>query len=282
MKREKSEPTDSLLPQSECEEILRQLQLVPIRPLGQGAFGLVYLVYNRYYGIIVVKIVQKEKFNNANSCAILFPEYSNMKTLDLIAKHPQIPLPSFTLRALMKQILEGLRVFHSAGLVHRDVKCENILLHSPPDSGRVYAKISDFGFAKKEDSTNEQSQIAGTLPFMAPEIFKKPLNVTQKVDIYALGITFYKLITHKYLLHYKTYEEFKQHFNSPQFDIDPIEKAPEIKDNLLWDLLSQMLEFDPVKRLSAAQALQHPYFMSPEVLADISKEQKELAKLSEE
>ncbi|KAA6353651.1 MAG: hypothetical protein EZS28_050822, partial [Streblomastix strix] len=74
-------------------------------------------------------------------------EYANMMTLDIIAKYPDIPLPTYTLRALMKQILEGMRTFHSSGLVHRDIKCDNILLHSPPGYGRVHAKISDFGFA---------------------------------------------------------------------------------------------------------------------------------------
>ncbi|KAA6368401.1 MAG: hypothetical protein EZS28_036072, partial [Streblomastix strix] len=59
-----------------------------------------------------------------------------------------------------------MKVFHSAGLIHRDIKCDNILLHSPPGSGRVYAKISDFGFAKKEEMTSEQTYLAGTIPFM--------------------------------------------------------------------------------------------------------------------
>ncbi|KAA6391640.1 MAG: hypothetical protein EZS28_012832, partial [Streblomastix strix] len=45
------------------EEILRQLDLVPIRPLGSGAFGTVYEVYDRQYGIVAVKIIKKEKFD---------------------------------------------------------------------------------------------------------------------------------------------------------------------------------------------------------------------------
>ncbi|KAA6373893.1 MAG: hypothetical protein EZS28_030579, partial [Streblomastix strix] len=56
------------------------------------------------------------------------------RTLDIIAKQPDIQLPTQTLRALMKQIFEGMRAFHSSGLVHRDIKCDNILLHSPPGS----------------------------------------------------------------------------------------------------------------------------------------------------
>ncbi|KAA6386912.1 MAG: hypothetical protein EZS28_017562 [Streblomastix strix] len=52
-----------------------------------------------------------------------------------------------------------------------------------------------------------------------------------------------------------------------------IERPPVIKDNHLWDLLSQLLDFDPNKRITSDQALQQPYFSSHEAISDISKEQ---------
>ncbi|KAA6376776.1 MAG: hypothetical protein EZS28_027697, partial [Streblomastix strix] len=146
------------------------------------------------------------------------------ETLDIIAKQPHISLPSYTLRALLKQTLEGIRVFQASGFIHRDIKCNNILLHSPPGSGRVYVKISDFGFAKKESLTKEENSVAGKLTQI--KCIKRPL---------------------------------------------------EIKDNILWNLLSYMLEFNPDKRITVVEALQHPYFTSPDAIADISKEQKKLA-----
>ncbi|KAA6383221.1 MAG: hypothetical protein EZS28_021253 [Streblomastix strix] len=175
------------------EDIIRSNGLVPIRILGRGQYGCVYLVYGTEVKIIAVKIFQKEKFNprefdaafelnrkglsnifilryissNINwNIPLLKMEYANMQTLNIIAKQHQITLPSYTLRALMKQILEGIRVFHTSGLIHRDIKCDNILLHSPSGSGRVYVKISDFGFAKKDDQTGGQTYLKGTLPYM--------------------------------------------------------------------------------------------------------------------
>ncbi|KAA6384450.1 MAG: putative CAMK family protein kinase [Streblomastix strix] len=277
------------------EEILRQSEFVPIRPLGRGAFGIVYEVYDRQYGIVAVKIIQKEKFDirelEAEKCPfimdhiqqkpnknyqILILEYSNTNTLNIFAKQPQISLPSYILRTLMKQILEGMRIFHETGLVHRDIKCDNILLHCPPRTGRVYAKISDFGFAKKEDLNNEQTYFAGTIHYVSPEQFLAHPIITHKGDIYALGITFYNIITHKYPINQPTFE--KQ--GKKMAKLKSIERPQEIKDDILWDLLSKMLEFDTNKRISATEALQHPYFTLPEAIADISKEQLELAQQS--
>ncbi|KAA6392183.1 MAG: putative serine/threonine protein kinase [Streblomastix strix] len=247
------------------EEILRQQEFVPIRPLGHGAFGIVYEAYDRKYGIVAVKIIQKEKFdvreleaakiihNEAEYCPfimdhiysrssesyqILIVEYSNLNTLNLFAKQPQFYLPSYILRTLMKQILEGMRIFHETGLVHRDIKCDNILLHCPPGTGRVYAKISDFGFAKMEVEIHEQTYFAGTLPFMSPEQFHISALITQKVDIYALGITFYNIITHKFPVICPSLKEQGKKLAQ----MKSINRPSEIKDDVLWDLLSQLLD----------------------------------------
>ncbi|KAA6395345.1 MAG: hypothetical protein EZS28_009125 [Streblomastix strix] len=220
---------------------MRKYRLVPIRYLGHGSYG-------------------------------MFVSF----TLNSIVKQPHIHLPAYVIRAIMKQILEGIKHIHSKGLIHRDIKCENILLHSPPGSECVYTKISDFGLAKIEDIATSQTYIKGTLPYMAPEIFKKHLVITQKVDIYALGITFYKLLTNEYPVNERDFKEQQKKVAQ----MKSIKRSPEIKDKLLWDLFSKLLEFDPNIRITAAEALQHPYFTSPEAVTDVSKEQQDLASLA--
>ncbi|KAA6363295.1 MAG: hypothetical protein EZS28_041178 [Streblomastix strix] len=67
---------------------------------------------------------------------------------------------------IIKKEKFDVRELEAAEIIHKDIKCDNILLHCPPGTGRVYAKISDFGFAKKEDSKHEQTYLAGTLPYL--------------------------------------------------------------------------------------------------------------------
>ncbi|KAA6369675.1 MAG: hypothetical protein EZS28_034798 [Streblomastix strix] len=176
----------------------------------------------------------------------------------------------------MKQIFEGMRAFHSAGLIHRDIKCSNILLNSRPGSGIVHAKISDYGLAEIENQMSGTGCRAGTLPYVSPEQFLKDLIITQKVDIYALGITFYKLITHKYPVYEPTFDSQGKSLAQ----LKSIERPSQITNNLLWDLLSKLLEFDPDKRITALEALQHPFFTSSEAISDISKDQQDLAQLA--
>ncbi|KAA6358174.1 MAG: hypothetical protein EZS28_046299, partial [Streblomastix strix] len=104
-----------------------------------------------------------------------------------------------TIRAMMKQILEGLRIIHESGFIHRDIKGQNILMHSPVGSGRIILKLADFGLVKvqQQDHLFEMST-KGTLPNMAPELIfdKKPTD--SKVDMYSAGVVLFQLVTKEY------------------------------------------------------------------------------------
>jgi tRNA A-37 threonylcarbamoyl transferase component Bud32 len=98
---------------------------------------------------------------------------------------------------LVPQICGALQFAHDAGVVHRDVKPENILLDR---SGGV--KIADFGLAKllEPDRANAVSltvsgAVMGTPAYMAPEQIEHPLDVDHRADIYAVGVVFYEMLT---------------------------------------------------------------------------------------
>ena len=97
---------------------------------------------------------------------------------------------------LMPQICEALEYAHGEGVVHRDIKPENILLDG---KGRV--KIADFGISKILGTTahavqlTQSNQVIGTMHYMAPEQFEKPLEVDHRADIYSLGVVLYEMLT---------------------------------------------------------------------------------------
>ncbi|MGO9114969.1 MAG: protein kinase domain-containing protein, partial [Thermoguttaceae bacterium] len=98
--------------------------------------------------------------------------------------------------AIVPQICEALQYAHDHGVVHHDIKPENVLLDK---EGRV--KIADFGIAKlvgreaKDQTLTGAGQIVGTPQYMAPEQIEHPLQVDHRADIYSLGVVFYQMLT---------------------------------------------------------------------------------------
>ena len=93
----------------------------------------------------------------------------------------------------MPQIAEALQHAHEAGVVHRDVKPENVLVDA---LGRV--RLVDFGlatlFGPNVARNPDDNRVAGTLGYMAPEQFTTPETVDHRADIYATGVVFYEML----------------------------------------------------------------------------------------
>jgi len=105
-------------------------------------------------------------------------------------------LPQDECLGIVLQACEAIQYAHDEGIVHRDIKPENILLDR---KGRV--KITDFGLSKLLGSApqgvqlTQSNQVMGTLHYMAPEQFERPLAVDHRADLYSLGVVFYEMLT---------------------------------------------------------------------------------------
>lgn len=96
--------------------------------------------------------------------------------------------------AITKQVLNAIKHAHEAGIIHRDIKPNNILLSN---DGKV--KVMDFGLAKviqdKGQTVTMTQASAGTLYYMSPEQIKGLKNVDNRSDIYSIGMTIYEMVT---------------------------------------------------------------------------------------
>ncbi len=103
----------------------------------------------------------------------------------------QAPLPVPRTLAIVRQVAEALQAAHDSGLVHRDVKPQNVLIDA-----NDYARLSDFGIAKSKQSSalTDPGTTFGTADYLAPEQ-AQGLGATPLSDVYALGVLTYEMLT---------------------------------------------------------------------------------------
>ncbi|WP_309082029.1 PASTA domain-containing protein [Zhihengliuella sp.] len=120
--------------------------------------------------------------------AYLVMEYIRGRTLRDLLRAEGALTPRRTLE-LMQDVTEGLAAAHDAGLVHRDMKPENVLL---PATGRV--KVADFGLARATTNHTATGTLVGTVAYVSPELVTgEPAE--ERSDLYAVGIMLYELLT---------------------------------------------------------------------------------------
>uniref|UniRef100_A0A3Q3EAK6 calcium/calmodulin-dependent protein kinase n=1 Tax=Labrus bergylta TaxID=56723 RepID=A0A3Q3EAK6_9LABR len=170
----------------------------------------------------------------------------------------------------IQQILEAVLHCHQMGVVHRDLKPENLLLASKSKGAAV--KLADFGLAiEVEGDQQAWFGFAGTPGYLSPEVLRKD-PYGKAVDLWACGVILYIL-----LVGYPPFWDEDQHrlyqqikagaydFPSPEWDT----VTPEAKD-----LINKMLTINPSKRITAAEALKHPWISHRSTVASCMHRQE--------
>jgi len=198
-------------------------------------------------------------------------------------------IPLATIKSVIKQLLEGLAFVHSKNICHRDLKPDNVLLDD-----NLNVKICDFGSSKKMDGKSRKNipHIVSRY-YRAPELILCHTDYSTQVDIWAVGCILVELFTLEPLFPGKSeglqlfemmaligspVEEDRIYlYNSltegTRKTIEQIGSLPAMDLKIVFpssfkstdvvqaaDLAKQMLEWNPQKRITARQALKHPFF----------------------
>jgi len=248
--------------------------------VGKGAFSVVKECTNKKTGKrYAVKIVEKK------NPALLKPIANEIEILKELKGHPNIvkltevidqqdnifivmelikggelyeelisngPFDEFKVYQLFSQLVDALRYLHSKNIVHRDLKLQNILL--TPD---WKLKLTDFGLSQLWCSNLElMHERCGTPAYVAPEVIRGE-DYDMRVDIWSLGVIFYLLLHVQYPYMGDGIAEIYSKIEKGDPDFPNVMKTPlslEAKD-----LILNLLQVDPQKRLTLDQVLQHPW-----------------------
>ncbi|CAJ0907822.1 12275_t:CDS:2, partial [Entrophospora sp. SA101] len=228
-------------------------------------------------------------------------DYAEHDFLQIIHHHSQNerkPIPEFTVKSFLWQLLNGVAYLHANWILHRDLKPANILVIA---EGVV--KIGDLGLARIYSRPLQPlyngDKVVVTIWYRAPELLLGSKHYTTAIDIWAVGCIFAELLTLRPIfkgeeakMDSKKNVPFQKNQLIKIFDVlgtptkdqwPTIDQQPEYHnilsmkqtDNRLksfyqnsrsspseagFDLLAKMLEYDPTRRINAEDALNHPYF----------------------
>uniref|UniRef100_A0A3P9IE50 Protein kinase domain-containing protein n=1 Tax=Oryzias latipes TaxID=8090 RepID=A0A3P9IE50_ORYLA len=246
--------------------------------LGEGCFGKVAkctkLGSQEMYAIKIIANVQegKEEFESMKLIQVLDPEVNHLMKMyecfsfqnviclvyeileesleDFLNKNECEATPLTCVRALAQQMFQALKALKSIGVVHCDIKLDNIMF---AEKKSLKFKLIDFGVAVETNELPIGAEIQAT-PFRAPEvILGLPLN--ESIDMWALGMVLACVYCGNYPFPDDyDYETIRAMVLYTQFDMynDDDHKA-------FIDLLKRMLEVNPQRRITPSQALEHDF-----------------------
>lgn len=264
---------------------MRLGEYVVEKAIGSGGMGLVYRGVQPLIGkTVAIKVLQWETARNPEEVQRLLAEaqlvnairhrgivdifafgstpdgrnYLVMELLEgdaldaVIAR--RAPLPINEVLDVLDEILDALSAAHAAGVIHRDLKPQNVFIVSPAH-GKKYIKLLDFGLAKKsiepggKAAQTRASMIVGTPYYMSPEQARGE-EVSPQTDLYALGVLAYEMLTSRLPFEAPTpYEVITQHLNTPAPHVRALEQSvPEELD----EMIAHMLQKAPADRPATA------------------------------
>ncbi|KAJ5071608.1 cyclin-dependent kinase 10 [Anaeramoeba ignava] len=199
------------------------------------------------------------------------------------------PFTVSEIKSLMIQLLNAVAYAHENHVIHRDIKLSNLLFN---DQGEL--KLCDFGLSREIDnSTEAMTPIVQSLWYRAPEVLLGETHYTEKIDMWSVGCIMGELIQNQPLFQglseldqlskifkvlgtpsvklWPKYPDLPgvKMFQLPQYEYNELQKLFPFLSSDGLDILNRMLTYDFEKRISAKDALLHPYWSQSPLPKDV-------------
>lgn len=216
-----------------------------------------------------------------NQKLYLILEHMESDLKKLMDQHDDGCLPETVVKEFMRQLLTAVSTCHAHNVIHRDLKPQNLLV-----CGKTL-KVADFGLARHYSTAKTFTHEVATLFYRSPEILLGARHYTIAMDMWSVGCIFAELLRGKPLFEgdseidqlfrifrllgtpdegswpgVSAFVDYKMTF--PKWERKPLnENIQQLKNHPeAMDLLTRLLHYVPAERISARQALLHPYFKS--------------------
>ncbi|XP_029366145.1 serine/threonine-protein kinase ULK1a isoform X2 [Echeneis naucrates] len=197
-------------------------------------------------------------YQEIGGCVYLVMEYCNGGDLAEYL-HSKGTLSEDTIRVFLQQIAQAMKVLQSKGILHRDLKPQNILLCHPEGrrstSINISIKIADFGFARHLQTDTMAATLCGSPMYMAPEVIMSQ-NYDAKADLWSIGTIVYQCLTGKAPFHASTPHELRLFYESNRTLLPSI---PKETSSYLKNLLLGLLQRNHKERISFDEFFHHPF-----------------------
>ncbi|KAG5634966.1 hypothetical protein H0H81_000202 [Sphagnurus paluster] len=232
-----------------------------------------------------VNIVRLHDVMHSESKLTLVFEYCEQDLKKYMDTHgDRGALDPVTVRSFMYQLLKGTAFCHDNQILHRDLKPQNLLINRKGE-----LKVGDFGLARAFGvPVNTFSNEVVTLWYRAPDVLMGSRTYSTSIDIWSCGCIFAEMITGTPLFRGRDNQDQLLHImriigtpsdaqfrkmlkDSPEIQVKQFQRYPKLNLEQVLpkasreaiDLLEKLIKFDPTERISANEALNHPYFTNP-------------------